>query len=178
MTARSSPSASGSRTASSCSTSATSRFQLFSCIRRNGGYFIVRLKKSADPTVVAIHRRWRGRAVPIIGRRVSQFLGRLKRQAVDVEVELAFKRRAYGGVRHKDREGFRLVGVRDPVTRQYHLYLTNIPPDKLTPNDIAQTYAARWLIELFFRELKTHYRAEDMPHPPSATSSRRSSTRC
>ena len=139
------------------------RFQLFSCIRRNGGYFIVRLKKTADPMVVAIHRRWRGRAVPMIGRRISQFLGRLKRQAVDVEVELSFKRRAYGGVRHKDRECFRLVGVRDPVTRQYHLYLTNIPPDKLTPDDIAQIYAARWMIELFFRELKTHYRAEDMP---------------
>lgn len=139
------------------------RFQLFSCIRRNGGYFIVRLKKSADPMVVAIHRRWRGRAVAMIGRRVSEFIGRLQRQAIDVEVELSFKRRAYGGVRHKDRERFRLVGVRDPVSREYHLYLTNIPPNKLTPDDIAQTYAARWVIELFFRELKTHYRAEDMP---------------
>ena len=139
------------------------RFQLFSCIRRNGGYFIVRLKKSADPMVVAIHRRWRGRAVPMIGRRVSEFIGRLQREAIDVEVELSFKRRVYGGVRHKDRERFRLVGVRDPVTRVYHLYLTNIPPDKLTPDDIAQTYAARWVIELFFRELKTHYRADNMP---------------
>lgn len=139
------------------------RFQLFSCIERNGGYFIVRLKKSADPLVVAIHRRWRGRAVPMIGRRVSEFIGSLKRQAVDVEVEISFKRRVYGGVRHKDRQRFRLVGVRDPATREYHLYLTNIPPDMLTPDDIAQTYAARWVIELFFRELKTHYRAEDMP---------------
>jgi putative transposase len=139
------------------------RYQLFSCIRRNGGYFIVRLKKSADPMVVTIHRRWRGRAVPLIGRRVSQFIGRLQRQAVDVEVELSFKRRVYGGIRHKDRERFRLVGVRDPVSREYHLYLTNIPPNKFTPDDIAQTYAARWMIELFFRELKTHYRAEDMP---------------
>lgn len=139
------------------------RFQLFSCIERNGGYFIVRLKKSADPLVVDLHRRWRGRAVPMIGRRVSEFIGLLKRQAVDVEVELSFKRRVYGGVRHKDRQRFRLVGVRDPLTREYHLYLTNIPPNKLTPDDIAQTYAARWVIELFFRELKTHYRAEDMP---------------
>jgi len=139
------------------------RFQLFSCIERNGGYFIVRLKKSADPTVVAVHRRWRGRAVPMIGRRVSEFVDRLQRQSVDVEVEVSFKRRVYGGVRHKDRQHFRLVGVRDPLTREYHLYLTNIPPNRLTPDDIAQTYAARWAIELFFRELKTHYRAEDMP---------------
>jgi IS4 transposase len=139
------------------------RFQLFSCIERNGGYFIVRLKKSADPVVVAVHRCWRGRAVPMVGRRVSEFLDRLQRQTLDVEVEVSFKRRAYGGVRHKDRQHFRLVGVRDPLTHEYHLYLTNIPPSRLTPSDIAQTYAARWVIELFFRELKTHYRAEDMP---------------
>lgn len=139
------------------------RFQLFSCIRRNGGYFIVRLKKSANPVVVGLHRRWRGQSVPMLGRRVSEFIGRLQRKTIDAEVEVSVQRRVYGGVRHRDRERFRLVGVRDPLTKQYHLYLTNVPPEKLSPEDIAQTYAARWVIELFFRELKARYRAEDMP---------------
>jgi IS4 transposase len=139
------------------------RFQLFSCIQRNGGYFIVRLKKSADPVVVALHRRWRGRSVPMIGRRVSEFIGRLQRQSVDAEVEVSVQRRSYRGLRHRDRQRFRLVGVRDPLTREYHLYLTNIPSDKLTPDEIAQVYSARWIVELFFRELKSQYHAEDMP---------------
>lgn len=139
------------------------RFQLFSCIRRNGGYFIVRLKKSADPVVVGLHRRWRGRAVPMLGRRVSEFVDRLQRQVVDAEVEVNVRRRAYAGVRHTDRERFRLVGVRDPATGEHHLYLTNIPPEKLSAEDIAQIYAARWVIELFFRELKRRYRIDDMP---------------
>lgn len=139
------------------------RFQLFSCIRRNGGYFIVRLKKSADPVVVALHRRWRGRAVPMLGRRVSEFVDRLQRQVVDAEVEVNVHRRVYAGVRHMDRERFRLVGVRDPATGEHHLYLTNIPPEKLSAEDIAQTYAARWAIELFFRELKRRYHIDDMP---------------
>lgn len=139
------------------------RFQLFSCIARNGGYFIVRLKKSADPVIVEANRKWRGASVPVVGRKVSEVIERLKRKTIDVVVEIAFKRRVYGGVRHTDRERFRLVGVRDPVTRDYHLYLTNIPPDRLSPKDIAQTYAARWVIELFFREWKSRYRAEDMP---------------
>jgi IS4 transposase len=139
------------------------RFQLFSCIQRNGGYFIVRLKKSADPVVVALNRRWRGRSVPMLGRRVSEFVSKLERQSIDAQVEVSVQRRAYRGVRHRDRECFRLVGVRDPVTKQYHLYLTNIPPHKLSPEDIAQVYAARWIVELFFRELKSRYRAEDMP---------------
>jgi putative transposase len=139
------------------------RFQLFSCITRNGGYFIVRLKKSANPTVVALNRRWRGRSVPILGQRVNDFIERLQRQALDAVVEVGFRRRVYGGVRHGATERFRLVGVRDPVTREHHLYLTNIPPEKLSPEDIAQVYAARWVVELFFRELKAHFRVEDMP---------------
>jgi IS4 transposase len=139
------------------------RFQLFSCIERNGGYFIVRLKKSADPVIVATNRRWRGASVPLIGRKVSEVIERLKREVLDVVVEVQVKRRVYRGVRHTDRQRFRLVGVRDPVTREYHLYLTNIPPDRLSPKDIAQSYAARWVIELFFREWKSRYRAEDMP---------------
>jgi putative transposase len=139
------------------------KFQRFSCIRRNGGYFIVRLKKSADPVIVAANQKWRGASVPLLGRRVSEVVERLQRRAIDVEVELTFKRRVYGGVRHKDRERFRLVGVRDPVTGDYHLYLTNIPPKRLSPEEIAQAYAARWLIEPFFRQLKASYRLEDMP---------------
>jgi IS4 transposase len=139
------------------------RFQLFSCIERNGGYFIVRLKKSADPVIVATNRRWRGASVPLTGRKVSEVIERLKREVLDVVVEVQVKRRVYRGVRHTDRQRFRLVGVRDPVTREYHLYLTNIPPDRLSPKDIAQSYAARWVIELFFREWKSRYRAEDMP---------------
>jgi len=139
------------------------RFQLFSCITRNGGFFIVRLKKSADPLIVEANRKWRGASVPLVGRRVSEVLQRLQRDTLDVIVEVAFKRRVYAGIRHTDRERFRLVGVRDPVTREYHLYLTNIPPARLSPLDIAQTYAARWVVELFFRELKSRFRAEDMP---------------
>jgi IS4 transposase len=139
------------------------RFQLFSCITRNGGFFIVRLKKSADPLIVEANRKWRGASVPLVGRRVSEVLERLQRDTLDVIVEVAFKRRVYASIRHTDRERFRLVGVRDPVTREYHLYLTNIPPARLSPLDIAQTYAARWVVELFFRELKSRFRAEDMP---------------
>ena len=139
------------------------RFQLFSCIDRNGGFFIVRLKKSANPKVVALNRCWRGRSVPLLGQRVHDFVDRLQRQALDVMVEIDFKRRAYAGVRHKATQRFRLIGVRDPATREYHLYLTNIPSERLSPEDIGQIYAARWVVELFFRELKSHYRIEDMP---------------
>jgi IS4 transposase len=139
------------------------RFQLFSRIQHHGGYFVVRLKKSANPLIVAANRRWRGQSVPIVGERVNTVLGRLMRKALDVVVEVAFKQRAYAGIRHKARAQFRLVAVRDPLTHEYHAYLTNIPPSRLTPEEIAQIYAARWIIELFFRELKVRYRIDDVP---------------
>jgi hypothetical protein len=60
-------------------------------------------------------------------------------------------------------ERFRLVGVRDQQTGKYHLYITNIPAEKLTAEDVARTYAARWLVELAFKQLKSHYRMDQMP---------------
>lgn len=139
------------------------RYQLFSCIDRNGGYFIVRLKKSADPLIVSAHRRWRGRAVPLVGRRVSEVVDKLQREVLDVEVQVRFQNRSYRGVRRWASMRLRLVGVRDLHSGAHHLYLTNIPPAHLSPEEIAQSYAARWLVELFFRQLKSQFRFEDMP---------------
>lgn len=139
------------------------RYQLFSCIDRNGGFFIARLKKNADPLIVETNRRWRGKSVPLVGHHVKEVVARLKRQCLDVMVTVRFKRRTYGGVRHQGTARFRLVGVRDARSGDYHLYLTNIPPERLSPEEIAQSYSARWLVELFFRQWKQHYRADQMP---------------
>jgi len=139
------------------------RFQLFDCIRRQGGYFVSRLKERANPIITAVHRSWRGRSVPLVGERLQDVLSRLRRQALDVEVELEFQRHTYGGHRTTARARFRLVGVLDPQTHRYHLYLTNIPAETLAPEEIAAVYSARWIIELLFREMKASYRLEDMP---------------
>ena len=42
-------------------------------------------------------------------------------------------------------------------------YLTNIPVEILAAEDIARLYAARWEIELIFKELKSHYRMDQIP---------------
>ena len=139
------------------------RYQLFDVIDRNGGYFITRLATNADPCIVATHRQWRGRAIELDGKRLKEVAGRLKRDVLDVEVEVAFKRRAYGGIRRTARRRLRLVAVRLPESTEYRFYLTNIDPDSLDAHAVAQTYAARWQIELIFKELKSHYRLEELP---------------
>lgn len=139
------------------------RFQLFSCIERQGGFFLTRLKNKANPVITAVHRRWRGRSVDVVGQRLQDVLRRLQREVIDMEVELRFQHRSYKGRQSTARERFRLVGVRNQETSEYHLYVTNIPVDKLSAEDVARTYAVRWLIELAFKQLKSHYRIDQMP---------------
>jgi IS4 transposase len=139
------------------------RFQLFACIQRQGGYFVTRLKDRANPVIVATHLKWRGRTVTLVGEHLQDVLARLKRRVIDLDVELRFQRRRYGDHRSSATMRVRLVGVLNPDTGRYHLYLTNVPPEKLSAEMIARTYAARWLIELTFRQLKTHFRLDQMP---------------
>jgi putative transposase len=139
------------------------RYQLFDCIERNGGYFLTRLPLSANPKIVGINRMWRGRSIDLIGQRLDAVADRLKRATLDVEVEVTFKRRAYAGRRRTDRARFRLIGVRDAHSGSYWFYLTNLPADELEPESVAQLYACRWQVELIFKELKTHYRLDELP---------------
>ena len=46
---------------------------------------------------------------------------------------------------------------------KYHFYLANIPVEILAAEDIARLYAARWEIELIFKELKSHYCMDLIP---------------
>ena len=139
------------------------RYQLFDCIDRNGGYFITRLAANANPRIVAMHRQWRGRAIDLEGKRLKEVASRLQREILDVEVEVAFQRRVYAGTRRTVRRRVRLVAVRLPQSTEYRFYLTNIDPDSLDAPSVAQTSAARWQIELIFKELKSHYRLDELP---------------
>jgi putative transposase len=139
------------------------RFQLFDNIDRQGGFFITRLKAGANPLIIAAHQRWRGRAVQLVGERLRNVFERLRRSVLDVEVELGFQRRVYRGKRRRGRYRCRLVAVLDRETGCYHAYLTNIPPDMLSAEEIAYTYRARWVVELMFKELKQHYRIDQLP---------------
>ena len=117
------------------------RYQLFDCIDRNGGYYITRLAANANPRIVAVHRQWRGRAIELEGKRLKEVANRLQRDVLDIEVEVAFQRRVYAGIRRTIRRRVRLVAVRLPESSEYRFYLTNIDPDSLDAQAIAQTYA-------------------------------------
>jgi len=139
------------------------RYQLFSCIARNGGFFISRLKENANPVLTALIRKVRGNSIDVEGRRLQDILANLKREVLDVEAEVLFPRRTYGGHRRRARERYRLVAIRDDKTGKYHCYITNVPPDLLDAEAVASGYRARWLIEMVFKELKSGYRIDQVP---------------
>lgn len=58
---------------------------------------------------------------------------------IDVELEVAFKRRVYPSNRRTGRRRLRLVAVRLPESREYRFYLTNIHPNTLDAHGVAQT---------------------------------------
>lgn len=135
------------------------KHQLFAKIKENGGYFVSRLKGIADPLIIDVYNTCPGNSIDVKGKYLSEILPKLKRQVLDVEVEISFKRPNYNGKSktRMDTERFRLVAVYNKDEEKYHVYLTNIPKDDLSPEDVAKLYGARWDIELIFKELKSRY---------------------
>jgi len=138
-------------------------FHLFYRIDAHGGFFLSRLKANANPLIVSEHRRWRGRAVPVLGRKLQDVLPFLQRGVLDVEVEVEVKRRPYLGKQSKFRKRFRLIAVLNPATGGYHCYLTNIPPEDLAAEDVTRTYALRWQVEILFKAMKHHGHLHQLP---------------
>lgn len=139
------------------------RYALFDAIDRQGGFFLTRLKGNANPALRRVLRRHRGRAVAVEGLGLRELRGRLQRAVFDAEAEICFQRRRYCGKRTRATMGVRIVGLRDEQHGGYHWYITNLPVDKIKGEQIGKLYAARWTIELLFRELKSCYQLDSIP---------------
>ena len=135
-------------------------YGLLDRIHQWGGFFISRLKENCQPLIVAVHQ---GDGQALIGRTLDEVLASIRRKILDVEVEVTYKKRKYKGKRKTITARFRLVGIRNPWTGQYHLYITNIALALLSARAIAQVYSARWLVELLFKSLKSFYQLEAFP---------------
>lgn len=138
-------------------------YRLFDNIRRNKGFFVSRLKVNSNPLIVANHRPCSGRSVDLVGKRLQEALLLLQREILDVEVEVAFKRRPYRARPSSAKARFRVVGARNEETGDYHLYITNLPVETFDAETVARIYRARWTIELLFKSLKSDFALEDMP---------------
>jgi IS4 transposase len=132
---------------------------LFSKIIQNEGFFLSRLKGKVNPLIIFAHTTCTVNNIDVKGKHLNEILPKLKGEMLDVEVEISFKRPNYNGKSKTitDSKRFRLVAIYNEEEDKYHIYLTNISPDVLGPEDIAKLYGARWDIELVNKELKSRY---------------------
>jgi len=125
------------------------KFQLFEQIDEHGGRFLSRLKQKANPRIL------RG---DLAGKYLREVVHQLSGTFVDFDVEVT-----YGGGRRARRLELRVIGHWYEKEKVYRFYLTNVPRPQLAAEHVAAVYAARWEIELLFREIKVHYRIEQLP---------------
>src|SRR5690606_29045027 len=127
-------------------------FRLFRRIEDLGGHFVSRLKRSSNPIIVAQNRLWRGRARPVVGKHIWAVVDALQREELDVTVEVRARRRVYAGIRPGERRRFRVVGLRDASTGEYHLYIATItaedPPARRRHRGLRQRVAQSLLCPL------------------------------
>jgi IS4 transposase len=135
-------------------------YGLLDRIRRMGGFFVSRLKDGCNPRITAVHQ---GDGKELVGRKLQDVLFFIRREVLDVEVDITYKKRKYRGKQRSVTQSFRLVGLKHPVTKEYHLYVTNLPLTLFSARAIAQLYSARWLVELVFKQLKSYYQLEAFP---------------
>jgi len=135
-------------------------FWLFDRIDKNDGWFVSRVKDDANFEIVEELRTWRGNSISLEGESLQAVLDDLQRQEIDVQITLSFDRKRGSGA--SATRTFRLVGLLNEGTDEYHLYLTNLRRDDYNAPDIAQLYRARWEIELLFKELKSRFGLDEI----------------
>jgi len=71
------------------------KYRRFALIDENNGYFVSRLKKSANPVITEELREWRERAIRLEGEQIHDVVGDFSRKYIDVEFEAQFERGQY-----------------------------------------------------------------------------------
>jgi len=101
--------------------------------------------------------------VPVVDGHLRDVIGSLQRRVLDIEGRVEFDRRSYRDKRSRFRRTYRIVAIRKNDTGEYHVYVTNVPPEKLAAEDITRTYSLRWQVELLFKAMKTHGHLDQLP---------------
>lgn len=132
-------------------------------IDRVGAYFLTRLPGSYWPKVVSENRRHRGRARRLLHRDLREASETLKRKVIDVNCVFRAHVRRYRRCRGRyEWPEFRVVGLWNEQTREYHFYVTNAPVNMLPAELVTDCYRLRWEVELFYRTCKSHLGLDEL----------------
>jgi hypothetical protein len=120
-------------------------YDYFRELRDGNAELLSRLKDNANPVLVeAFHGVLSPKAS--VGKKLNDLLYTKSHKTFDLMADFPTSK---GLLR------LRVVGIYNPETEKYHCYVTSLPPDLLTVEEIADLYALRWVIELLFKLLKS-----------------------
>ena len=118
----------------------------FAKVDQAGGFYLVRGLRSLNPVVVTAYRgngkalkRLEGKSIKEINRRTCQD------EVLDMDVS--------SGKYH-----YRLVRRWFPEEKRFCLWMTNLPREQWSAEQVMGLYRCRWQVELLFKELKSHNR--------------------
>ena len=77
--------------------------------------------------------------------------------------QLCFRLQPVLHITSRNTAGLANVFLHQMALAEWTLLVTNLRLEQLALHEAFILYRVRWQIELLFRELKTHYRIEDMP---------------
>lgn len=121
---------------------------LWSLIQRSNSYVLMRLKDNANPTVVKV-REGIKRPRASQGSKLKDVQICKTASQFDLEAEFECSQIA-------ETVTMRVVGLWNPETQRYHRYVTNLPPERFTVEELYTLYRQRWIIELLMKLLKSH----------------------
>jgi len=100
--------------------------------------------KSLNPTVIGA-RNGKGRTLPkLAGKKLKDITRRTNRSEVlDLKVR-------------RGKQDFRVIRRWFAEEKRFCIWLTNLPPDGYSSDDVMAIYRCRWQVELLFKELKSH----------------------
>lgn len=125
-------------------------------IHRVGGFFVTRLPSSYKPTILGQNRKHRGASRKVKHRKLREALVGLERQVLDVTCGFRVRVRPYRSARgRRFVHPFRVVALKNKKTGRYHLYVTNLPPERLAAENIGLLYRLRWEVELSYKAGKS-----------------------
>lgn len=118
-------------------------FGYFEALTKQGGFFIVRGGKSLNPIIIDAYNG-KGRALPKLkGKKLKEVTRRSNRsEVIDLTVRAGKKE-------------FRVVRRWFAEEKRFCLWLTNLPREKYSADDVMSIYRCRWQVELLFKELKS-----------------------
>jgi putative transposase len=122
-------------------------YDLFYVIKKSDAFVLMRLKENANPKVVAIRQGVRA-PKRSIGRRLKDIAFCTTQDRFDLDAEFYCSEL-------DETVTMRVVGLWNPATGRYHCYVTNLPPEEWSIEELAELYRQRWIIELLMKLLKS-----------------------